>query len=91
MLNMAWRNDISVNVVIKIPIMVDGRKQRYQTSKYTILNNVAYYVHHDWDKNHKVWETVVATFHWYVHEGCGFKLVMQTFIYNILPRKEEGC
>ena len=51
MLNMARINDISVDVVNKIPIREYGRKQQYQTSKYTILKNGAYYVHHDWYKN----------------------------------------
>ena len=51
MLTMARRNDISVNVVDKIPIREDGRKQRDQISKYTILKNNAYYVHHNWNKN----------------------------------------
>ena len=48
MLNMAWINDIRVNVVNKIPMREYGRKKRDQTSKYTILNNGAYYMHHDW-------------------------------------------
>ena len=25
----------------------------------------------------------------YVHDGCGFKLIMQTFIYKIIPNKER--
>ena len=80
MLKMACRNDSSVNVVNNIPIREDGRKQQYQTSKYTILNKGAYYLHHDWDKNQKVRGNVVVPCPWYGHEGCGFKLVMQTFI-----------
>ena len=47
MLNMAWRSYSSFDVVSKIQMMEDGRKQRYQTSKYTILKNSVYYVHHN--------------------------------------------
>ena len=54
MLKMVQRHDISVDVINKIPIRKDGRKKRDQTSKYTTLENVAYYMHHDWYKNHKV-------------------------------------
>ena len=50
MMNMARRNDIIVYVVNKIPIRKDEKNKIYQTSKYTILKNGAYYVHHDWDK-----------------------------------------
>ena len=50
MMNMEWRNDVIVNVVNKIPIREDEKNKIYQTSKYTILKNGAYYVHHDWDK-----------------------------------------
>ena len=52
--NMAWRNDISVNNINKIPIREDVRKKRDQNSKYTILKNCAYYFHYNWYKNHKV-------------------------------------
>ena len=45
---MTQKNDISVDVVNKIPNREHGRKKRDQTSKYTILNNGAYYMHHDW-------------------------------------------
>ena len=90
-LKMAWRNDIKVNVFNKILIREDGRKRRYQTSKYTILKNGAYYVYHDWYQNHKERGGVAVTCPLYGHEGCSFKLVMQTSIYNILPGgKEEG-
>ena len=41
MLKILRINDISVYVVNKIPISEYGRKKRYQTSKYTILNNGA--------------------------------------------------
>ena len=47
MLNMEWRNDISLDSVNNIPIREDGRNKIDQTSKYTILNNYAYYMHHD--------------------------------------------
>ena len=40
-LKMAQRNDISVNIVKKIPIREYGINNRYQTSKYTILKNGA--------------------------------------------------
>ena len=86
-LNMERRNDISVDVVNKIPIREYGRKQQYQTSKYTILKNGAYYVNHDRDKNQKVRGKVAVTCPQYGHEGCGFKLVIQTFIYKLLPPK----
>ena len=32
-------------------------------------------------------ENVEVTFSWYGHEGYGFKLVMQTFIYKIIAEK----
>ena len=80
-------NNTSVDVVSKIPIKEDGRKQRYQTSKYTILNNGAYYVQHDWDRNQKVRIKVAVPCPQYNHEGCGFKLVTQTFIYKILTKE----
>ena len=54
MLNMARRNDISVNAINKIPIREYVRKKRYQNSKYTILKNGAYYFHYNWYKNHEV-------------------------------------
>ena len=60
MLKMSRRNDIRVNVVIKTLISEDRRKKRYQTSKYKILNNGAYYVHHDWYKKQKVSEKVAV-------------------------------
>ena len=88
MLNMAPRNDISVDVVNKIPIRGYGRNKRDKTFKYTILNNGAYCMHHYWDKNQKLRVKVVLPCPWYVHYGFGFKLVMQTFMYNILPKKE---
>ena len=53
-LKIARKNDISVDVVNNIAIREDGRKKIYQTSIYTILNNGAYYVHHDWDKNQRL-------------------------------------
>ena len=91
MLNMARRNDTSVGVITKIPIREDWRKKRYQTSKYTILKNGAYYVHHDWDKKQKVRGKVALPCPRYGHDGCGLKLVVQTFIYKILlKRKRRG-
>ena len=51
MLNMARRNEINVDVVNNIPSREDGRNKIDQTSKYTILNNGAYYAHHDSDNN----------------------------------------
>ena len=91
MLIMARRNDISVDFVNNIPIREDGRKKRYQTSRYKILKNGAYYMHHYWDKNQKVRVKLAVPCPWYGYEGCGFKLVMQNFIYKLLPKKEEGC
>ena len=61
------KNDISVFVVSNIPIREDGIKQQDQTSKYTILNNGAYYVHHDLDKNQKVRGEVVVPYPCYSH------------------------
>ena len=84
-LNMARRNDIIVNVINKIPIREDGIKKRNQISKYKILKNGAYYVHNDWYNNQKVKEKVAVPCPWYFHEGCGFKLLMQTFIYKHPP------
>ena len=46
-------------------------------------------MHHDWDKNQKVRENVAVPFPCYVHDGCNFKLIMQTFIYKIIPDKER--
>ena len=83
---MAWINYISVNVVNKIPIMEDERRKRDQTSKYTILNNGAYYVYHDWYKNHKVMVKVVFPCPWYGYELYGFKLFMKTFMHKFLPK-----
>ena len=48
MLNMAHINYIGVDVVNDIQINKNGRDKRDQTSKYTILNNEEYYLHHDW-------------------------------------------
>ena len=79
-LNMAHINGISVDFINKILIMEDMRKKIDQTSKYTILKNVSYYVHHYWDKNQKVGGDFAVPLPWYGHEGCGFKLVMQKFI-----------
>ena len=90
MQNMSQRNDISVDVVNKNPIREDGRKQKDQTSKYTILKNGAYYVHHDWDNNQKVRVKVAVPCPGYGHERCGFKLFMQKIIYKILPPKRGG-
>ena len=61
MLNMLWKHDISIDVVNKIPISEDGRKEQDKTLKYTILKNSAYYVYHDWDKNKKVRGKVAVT------------------------------
>ena len=61
MLNIAHRNDTIADVVNIITIREDGRKHRYQTSKYIILKNSAYYVYHDWDKNKKVRGKVAVT------------------------------
>ena len=68
---MERRNDISVDAVNKIPNRKDGRNKIDQTSKYTILKNGAYYVHHDWYKNQKVRGKVAVPCPWYVQEGCG--------------------
>ena len=83
---MAWRNYISVDAVNKIPIMENERRKRDQTSKYTILNNGAYYVYHDWYKNHKVRVKVVFPCPWYGYELYGFKLFMKTFMHKFLPK-----
>ena len=88
-LKTARRNETSDDVVNKIPNRVDGIKNQDQTSKYTILNNCAYYVHHDCDKNHKVRLKVGVPCPWYGHEGCGFKLFTQTFIYKLVPKKRR--
>ena len=67
MLNMVWINDIGVDVVNNIPNRKYGRKKTDQKSKYTILDNGAYYVHHDWKNNQKVREKVGVYFPWYGH------------------------
>ena len=90
MLNMLHINSISVNAVNKIPLRKDGRKKRDQTSKYTILRNGTYYVHHYWEKNQKVREKVAVTCPTYFHEGCGLKLVLHTYIYKIIPKNRSG-
>ena len=90
MLKIAQRNDISVNVLYNISIREDGRKQRDQISKYTILKNNAYYVHHNWNKNQKVRGKVVVPFPRYGFEGCGFKLFMQTFISKFPPKQRRS-
>ena len=54
MMKMIRINYISVDVSSNIPIRGYGRKKIYKTSKYAILNNGAYYVHHDWDQNQNV-------------------------------------
>ena len=33
---------------------------------------------------------MLRPYSWYVHEGCGFKLFMQTFIYNFSTKKIGG-
>ena len=60
MLKTEWRNVISVDIVKNNPIREYGGKKRDKTSKYKILNNDAYYVHHDWDKNQKVRENLAV-------------------------------
>ena len=90
MLNMARRNNTSVDFVNKIPIREYGRNKIYQTSKYTILNSGVCYVHHDWYKNQRLREEVVVPYPRYGHEERGFKLVMQKCIYNILPKQLRG-
>ena len=50
MLNMAQRHGINVDVVNEIPIREYGRNKIDQPSKYTILKNGAYYMHHDWEQ-----------------------------------------
>ena len=74
MLKMACRDYISVDVVNKTPIREYGRKKIYQTFKYTILNNGAYYVHHDCDKNQKVRGKVAVPCPWYGHGGVWLKI-----------------
>ena len=90
MLKMAQRNDISGDVVNNIPIREGGIKKRDQTSKYTILNNGSYYVRHYWYKNQKVREILTVPCHWYFYNRYGLKLFIQTFIYNIIPKKRSG-
>ena len=46
-LNMAGSKNISVNVVKEIHTMVDGKKEMYETSTYTILKDGVYYIHYD--------------------------------------------
>ena len=87
---MARRNDISVDVVNKIPIREDWKNKIDQTSKNKILNNGAYYVHHDWDKNKRVRLKVAVPFPRYGHDVCGLKLFMYMFIYKILPKNRRG-
>ena len=87
--DMAWRNGTNVDVVNNIPIREDCRNKRDQTSKYTILNNCSHYVHHDLAKNQKLRGKVAVILPPYGHEGCGLKLVMQTFIYKLLSRKKR--
>ena len=77
---MVRRHNISVYVVNDNPIRDDGRNERDETFKYTILNNGAYYVHHDWYKNHKLRGKVADICPQYVQDGCGFKLIIHTFI-----------
>ena len=89
-MKMAHRNGISSDVVNKIPIREYGRNKRDQTSKYTILKNGGFYVHHDCYKNQKVRGKVEVPCPWYGHEGCGFKLVMQNFTYNLLLKNRGG-
>ena len=69
-------HDISVYVINEILIREYGRKKIYQTSKYKILKNGAYYVHNDWEKNQKVREKVEVPLPRYGHYGCGLKLIM---------------
>ena len=64
---MVQRNDIIIDAVTKIPIRRDEIKEIDQTIKYTILKNGAYYVHNDWDKNHKVRGKVVVPCPQYGH------------------------
>ena len=90
MLKMACKNDISVDVINNIPIREDGWSKIYQTSKYKVLKNGTYYVHHDWDKNQKVREKVEVTCPCYDYEGCDLKLTLKTFTYKILPKKRGG-
>ena len=84
---MEQRNDISIDIVNNIPMSEYGINKRYQTPKYTILKNGAYYVHHGWYKNQKVREKVALPWPPYGHKECSFKLFTQTFIYKILPKK----
>ena len=86
-LNIKSKNNISVDLVSKIPIGEYGRKQQDQISKYTILKNGAYYVHHDWYNNQKLRRKVVVPCPRHRHEECGFKLFIQTFIYKLLPKR----
>ena len=87
--NMAQRHDISVDIFNGTPIREYGRNKRYQVHKYKILNNGAYYVHHDWYKNQNVMERVAVTWPWYGHDGCSFKSIIQIFIYRVVPKKNR--
>ena len=89
--NMAHINDISLDVMNKILIREDGRNKRYQTSKYTIINNGESCVIHILEKNHKVREKVTVPFPVYEHGEYNFKLIMKRFVYKILPKKKRGC
>ena len=89
MLKMERRNDIGVNIINKIPIRGDRRKKRDQTSKYIILKNGAYYVHHDWEKNHKVREIVVVTWPRYIHGDVDSKYSYRT-LYKRVSQKRGG-
>ena len=80
MLKIVQRNNISVDVVNKLPIMRYGSKKRYHTSKYTILNNGTYYVRYDWEKNQTDRNTVILPYPWYREYGCNFKLVILMFL-----------
>ena len=66
--NMGGINYISVDVVNKIPIKEDGTKKIYQTSRYKILNNDAYYVQHDCQNNQKLWVKLAVPFPQYGHD-----------------------
>ena len=50
------------------------------------MNNGAYYVHHDWDKNMKVRGEVTVPCPRYGNEGCDFKPGTKTFMYKLLPK-----
>ena len=88
-LNMTLRNYIRFDVVNKISLREDTRNKIYQTYKYRIPKNSAYYVNHDWDKNHKVRGGLASLCPWYGNNGCSFKLIVQKFIYKIIPNKKK--